>query len=326
MNAPLLQTKLLPPPPRPDAVPRPHLLARLTAGAAGKLTLVAAPAGFGKTTLVREWLAHTAVPAAWLSLDEADNDPVRFWRYAIAALQTAAPAAGAAAADLLRTPQPPPPHAVLPLLLNDLLALSRRTCLVLDDYHLIAHPAVHDSLAFFIDQLPPTLHLVITSRANLPFPVARWRARQQLTELRAADLRFSAAETAVLYHPFDLAPADLAALAQRTEGWIAGLQLAALALRHTPAAARAPFIHAFGGSHAYVLDYLMEEVLAQQPADVRAFLQHTALLGRLSAPLCAAVTGRTPADSANMLAQLVDANLFLLPLDAERRWYRYHRL
>jgi len=327
MSTPLLATKLYRPPPRPHRVRRPHLLERLHAGLPRKLTLLSAPAGFGKTTLLSDWLAQCPRPAAWLSLDAGENDPTRFLSYLVAALQTLAPTIGAGALGALQSPQPPPPEALLTSLLNDLATLSEPVVLVLDDYHVLASHAVDQALTYLVEHLPPQLHLVLATRADPQLPLARWRARDHLSELRVADLRFTPAEageflTQVMGLP--LAEADIAALERRTEGWIAGLQLAALSLQGQPDPTG--FIQAFSGSHRFVLDYLAEEVLQQQSARVQAFLLRTAILDRLCGPLCEAVVGDRAGSGQATLEYLDQANLFLVPLDAERRWYRYHQL
>jgi LuxR family maltose regulon positive regulatory protein len=336
MSLPILATKLYIPPPRPGVVPRPHLIERLDEGlrAGRKLTLVSAPAGSGKTTLVGEWVAGGGSPAAWLSLDEGDNDPTRFLTYLVAALQTVAPDVGAGTLAGLQSPQPPPLESVLTRLLNEVAAIPDRILLVLDDYHVIESQPVSKALAFLLEHLPPRLHLVIATREDPPLPLARLRARGQLTELRAADLRFTPAEAAEFLNRvmgLDLSQEDVAALDARTEGWIAGLQLAALSMRgHEDVAG---FVHSFTGSHRFVLDYLLEEVLHRQPESVQTFLLRTSILDRLCGSLCDAVvhgdsglhpTPFTPGQE--MLEQLERANLFILPLDDERRWYRYHHL
>ncbi|MBK8902996.1 MAG: hypothetical protein IPM53_17530 [Anaerolineaceae bacterium] len=323
----LLHTKLLLPQPRPFLVQRSTLLQKLAAGQPGKLTLVSAPPGFGKTTLIADFLARFAAGemTSWLSLDTADNDPLRFFAYVIAALQTAVPTLGHTATTLLTAPQPAPLETVLTLLCNEINQVNGRLTLILDDYHSISSTAIHDALTFWLDYLPPNLHLILTTRADPPLPLARLRVRGELTELRAADLRFSAAEAAAFLHHFlgiDLAPEAVDALEQRTEGWIAGLQLAALSLRGRDDLPG--FIQAFTGSHIYVLDYLVDEVLRQQPDDVLRFLQETAVLDQLNAALCTAVTGR--ADSDDLLRQLYQANLFLEALDDHRGWFRFHAL
>lgn len=327
MSTPLLVTKLYVPPGRPEVVARPRLLERLNAGLHRKLTLVSAPAGFGKSTLVSEWASRCGRPTAWLSLDEGDNDPIRWLTYLIAALRTVAPDLGESALGALQAPQPPPPAWVLTSLVNELTTLPHGIVLVLDDYHLIDAQPVDEALAFLLDHLPPQVHLVIASREDPPLPLARLRTRGQLGELRAADLRFSAAEAAEVLNKLtglSLSASDVAALEERTEGWIAGLQLAAISLRgHADAGA---FIQSFTGSHRFVMDYLVEEVLSQQPAGIQAFLLRTSILDRLCGPLCDAVLLEPPGAGQATLAHLERANLFLVPLDDERRWYRYHHL
>ncbi len=324
----LLTTKLFAPPPHPDWVARPRVEARLNAGMRRKLTLLAAPAGFGKTAALSAWRATAAgqgLRLAWVSLDADDNDPVRFWSYVGAAIDSLSPGVAQPALTLLRVPQPPPIEAVLTVLLNGLATLDHEAALVLDDYHAIDAPSVHRGLAFLLDHLPPRLHLVIVSRAEPPLPLARLRARGDLVELRAADLRFTPHESSAFLtgvRGLPLAADDVAALAARTEGWIAGLHLAALSLQDR--ADPAGFVRAFAGSHRYLVDYLAEEVLDRQPADVRAFLLQTAILDRLSGPLCDAVTGRRGGQAT--LERLERANLFTVPLDDERSWYRYHHL
>ena len=322
---PLLGTKLHVRPPRPGLVPRSRLVALLDGGLACPLTLVSAPAGFGKTTLLVEWLARHPCPVAWVSLDPADDDPTVFLRYLVAALRTASPDVGRASLPLLRSPQPPPIESILTLLLNDLSALPHDLVIVLEDYHFIANPAVHSAVSFLLDRLPPRARLVIATRADPPLPLARLRSRGELVEVRADDLRFDLAEatsflgrTASLH----LADREIAALQARTEGWAAGLQLAALSLRGRPDAAR--FVEEFAGTHRYVVDYLLEEVLGREPDSVRAFLLQTSILDRLSGPLCDAVTGQANGEA--MLERLERDNLFVVPLDDARQWYRYHHL
>jgi LuxR family maltose regulon positive regulatory protein len=335
-SVPLLATKLYAPPTHPGRVPRPHLIARLDAGRDGALTLVAAPAGFGKTTLLATWLAHLQQPVAWLSLDEADQDPHQVLRYLIAALQTVAPGCGQTALAALASPQLPSLPVLLTTLLNDLAALPRPCVLVLDDYHVLRPPALHEAITFLLEHRPPTLHLVIASREDPPLPLARLRARRQMTELRAADLRFSMDEVATFLTEvigLSLSAEQVAALEARTEGWIAGLQMAALSLQdHTDIDG---FLAAFTGSHHYVLDYLVDEVLSRQPDHVQSFLLRTSMLDRLCGPLCDAVLGAAEAGgiapalapaSRDVLRQLERANLFLVPLDDARQWYRYHHL
>ena len=328
---PLLETKLYVPRSRRGLVPRPRLSERLDRGTASKLTLVSAPAGFGKTTLLTEWLtAGPAGPAggraaAWLSLDRADNDPASFWTYVIAALRTAASGVGESALALLQAPRPPPIETVLTVLLNDLSAAAAGIVLVLDDYHVIDARDVQDEMAFLLDHLPPWLHVVIASRADPALPLARWRARGELAETRAADLRFTPDEAASYLNEMmglQLTARDVAALEARTEGWIAALQLAALSMQGRDDVAG--FIAGFAGDDRYVVDYLAEEVLARQPDRVQAFLLQTSILGRLSGPLCDAVTGQGGGKA--MLEALDRGNLFLVPLDDRRRRYRYHHL
>jgi LuxR family maltose regulon positive regulatory protein len=327
----LLETKFYVPRPRRGLVSRPRLSERLDRGTASKLMLVSAPAGFGKTTLLTEWLAAgPAAPAdkrlaAWLSLDRSDNDPASFWAYVIAALRTVASGIGENALALLRAPQPPPVEAVLTVLLNDLGAISGDIVLVLDDYHVIDVREVQDGMAFLLDHLPPGLHVVIASRADPALPLARLRARGELAEIRAAELRFTPDEAAAYLNEMmglQLTARDVTALEARTEGWIAALQLAALSMQGRDDVAG--FIAGFAGDDRYVVDYLAEEVLQRQPDRVQAFLLQTSILGRLSGPLCDAVTGQGGGKA--MLEALDRGNLFLVPLDDRRRWYRYHHL
>jgi LuxR family maltose regulon positive regulatory protein len=329
----LLATKLFIPASRSNLVPRPRLLAQLDQGLTAHLTLVSAPAGFGKTTLLSTWLSERQYPAAWLSLDTGDNDLARFLAYLITALQMIHADAGQVARTLLQSAQPPPMESVLTMLINELatawgdasLLPGRGYVLILDDYHLISARAVHDAVTFLLDHLPPQMHLVILTRADPPLPLARLRASNQLTEIRADHLRFTPDEaTAFLSQVMglELSTEDVATLQAHTEGWIAGLQLAALSLQSsedTPS-----FVAAFTGSHRYIVDYLVEEVLSRQPEAVQSFLLQTSILDRMSGPLCDALTQR--ADGQAMLERLEKANLFLVPLDEERRWYRYHHL
>ncbi|MCA9959354.1 MAG: hypothetical protein KC443_09995, partial [Anaerolineales bacterium] len=326
MSTDLLQTKLYAPRLRPSLVPRPHLIEKLNAGLGGKLTLISAPAGFGKTTLVSAWLANGKRPFVWLSLDDGDADPTRFLTYLVAGLQTIVPELGAGILAVLQSPQSPPLESMLTTLLNEIVTRTNDFTLVLDDYHIIDAQAVDKALNFLLEHQPPQMHLVITTREDPNLPLARLRVRDQLTELRAADLRFTLDETAVFLNQMmglNLTPADIAALEARTEGWIAGLQLAALSMRgHRDDAAS--FIDAFSGSHRFVLDYLVEEVLQQQPASVQTFLLETAVLHQLTGSLCNAITGSD--NGQETLETLERANLFLVPLDNERHWYRYHHL
>lgn len=328
MTSQLLQTKLYRPVVRPTWVSRPHLFTKLQAGLTGKLTLVAAPAGFGKTTLICAWLHQIARPAVWLALDEGDNDLQRFLRYLVAALQLGEPTVGQGALVLLQAPQPAPAEEVLIALLNDLATAPSPLILVLDDYHVIETPAIHQALTFLLEQLPPQLHLVMTSRVNPPLPLARLRARGLLNELRATDLRFTIEESRTFFQNFAhlaLTQPDLARLNERTEGWVVGLQLAALSLAQR--ADGANFVQNFSGSNRFILDYLIEEVLAQHPPAIQTFLRDTAILERMCGPLCDALVGDLLGQPARALLQELEAaNLFIIPLDDERYWYRYHHL
>lgn len=319
------QTKLQIPRLRPGTVPRPDLYDRLAAGAHHRLTLISAPAGFGKSTLLSQWLATQATPVAWLSLEPADNSPSRFWSYICDGLAPYLPEAAAAVKGALQALELPAPELLLRPLLDGLAALPERLCLILDDYHLIEDPAIHEALTFLIDHLVPSLHLILISRGDPPLPLARWRARAELAEIRAQDLRFTLPEATAFLNQarnLGLEEALVGALFQRTEGWVTGLQLAALSLRDRRDSAS--FVAAFAGSHRYVLDYLVEEVLERQSAPVQQFLLQTSVLQRLNGSLCEAVTGM--AESRQLLHDLEEADLFLLPLDAERHWFRYHHL
>src|SRR6202171_3332613 len=332
MVTPLLETKFYVPKWRRGVVPRPRLSDRLNEGAESKLTLVSAPAGFGKTTLLADWLAAVAVDGrtvTWLSLDQSDNHPASFWTYLIAALQTAEPHIGASAISLLQSPQPPPIETILATLLNELTRISHDFVLVLDDYHVIDARDIHDGMVFLLDHLPPRLHLVIASRADPSLPLARLRARGELVEIRAEDLRFTPDEAATYLKDtmgLDVTPSEVAALEERTEGWIAALQLAALSMQGRDDVAG--FIAGFAGDDRYIVDYLVEEVLQRQPESVRSFLQQTSILDRLSGPLCDAVTGQDSGVGVGkaMLEALERANLFVVALDDRRHWYRYHHL
>ena len=325
----LLGTKLHVPTPRRRLVPRSRLVDQLPGdtGPLPRLILVCAPAGFGKTTLLSQWLTqHTeSRHVAWLSLDAEDNDPQRFLTNVVAAVQAAAPHVGADAAALLQTGGAAVARAVVVSLLNDLDSLDWPFVLALDDYHVIESPEVHDAMAFLLDHLPAYAGVAITTRADPPLPVTRLRTRGELLELRAADLRFTQGEAAAFLNDvmgLDLEPGHVDALESRTEGWAAGLQLAALSLRNRGDTGEV--IAAFTGSHRFVLDYLVDEVLNSQPEQARTFLLDTAVLGQLTGPLCDALTGRN--DGQHMLAVLERDNLFVVPLDDERRWYRYHHL
>jgi LuxR family maltose regulon positive regulatory protein len=377
MATPLLTTKLYVPPARPGLVPRPRLIERLTGGLQGRLILLSAPAGFGKTTLLVEWI-HERQPdvpplrAGWVSLDEADNDPTRFLAYLSAALQPSEEAEHGGMPGV-ETAHTPPTEQALVGMLNQVAALPDDRVLVLDDYHLITTQAIHDTLAFLLDHLPENVHLVIATRSDPPLHLARLRARGQLLELRQADLRFTAGETAAFLNEamgLGLSPEDVTALEARTEGWIAGLQMAGLSMQGQKrtgmrvADEPSEFVQALSGSHRFILDYLVEEVLDRQPPAIQEFLLKTSILDRLAGPLCDAVcfgfeetpgsssgtavrSGRTDAPDSSFgtavrggtrlqptpsasgqetLEYLERANLFIVPLDEERRWYRYHRL
>ncbi|MCB0163658.1 MAG: hypothetical protein KDI79_05485 [Anaerolineae bacterium] len=333
MTSPIILSKIQIPPTRPDLIARARLVERLQVGLNRKLTLVSAPAGFGKTTLISSWLDSLAQskpsPAvAWVSLDEGDNAPVRFWTYVLAALHSVQPEVGQTAQDLLNGSELPSYEIILTALLNDIqarLLATQRIILILDDYHIIDDQTIHEWVTFLLDHLPPQLHLIISSRSDPLLPVARLRARNQLTELRTDDLRFVPAEAAAFLNQamgLRLSAENISALEVRTEGWIAGLQLAALSLQGREDIEG--FIANFTGSHQYVLDYLVQEVFEQQPQAVQRFLLQTSILDRLSGPLCDAVTGE--ANGQAMLEHLAAANLFVRSLDDRRAWYRYHRL
>ncbi len=327
MPATILATKLFIPAPGQNLVARPRLLARLDEGLGRPLTLVSASAGFGKTTLLSAWIAGRGQPAAWLSLDEADSDPTRFLSYLVAALQTIQPGLGESVATALQTPRPPSFEDLLTALLNEIAVCPGQLVLVLDDYHVLDSPDIDAALAFLIDHIPPQFHLVIATREDPNLPLSRLRARGRLTELRAADLRFTPAESAEFLNRamgLNLAESEIAALEERTEGWIAGLQLAALAMRGEQDAAG--FIQTFTGSNRFVLDYLLEEVLQRQLPEIQDFLLRTSILERMCGPLCDALLDASPGRGQQTLETLERANLFIVPLDKERRWYRYHHL
>ena len=326
MASPLVRTKLFIPRLRRGLVPRPRVSERLDAAAEAKLVVISAPPGFGKTTAVAAWLerAREGSAVAWLSLDEGDRDPVPFWTSVLAAVRAAAPGVGDGVLEALQQERP----AIEPLLagmLNELDDLGRDLFLVLDDYHLADGPAITDGMVFLLDHLPPSVHVVLTTRADPSLPLARLRARGELVELRAADLRFTTAEVSDYFTSAGgpvLAEADVEALASRTEGWIAALQLAALSLQDRDDAST--FIAGFSGDNRYIVDYLVEEVLARQPEEVRTFLLQTSMLDRLTGELCDAVTGGSGGKA--MLEAVGRANLFLTSLDDTRTWYRYHHL
>jgi LuxR family maltose regulon positive regulatory protein len=356
---PLLATKLHMPSVRPNLVSRPHLLSSLTSGSDNRLILLSAPAGFGKTTLLSDWLATHSWPAGWLSLDRGDNDPVRFWTYVIAALQTNRPGLGESSLALLSAGLASPMESVLTMLINDLDSTGDRCLLVLDDYHAIDNPVIHSTMSFFLDHLPIGAHVAIATRVDPPLALAHLRANGRLLELRVDKLRFTPEETSELLNErlkFGLSTGDIKILAERTEGWIVGLQLAALSLQGRTDTSE--FVQALSGSHRHILDYLVEEVLSRQPVSIQAFLLQTCILERLCGPLCDALLAdqvpphvmdyaspsavvpaiqpaapteqsrihSSTAPGQSMLEYLEKANLFISPLDDERKWYRYHHL
>jgi LuxR family maltose regulon positive regulatory protein len=321
----ILATKLYVPPPRSKIVLRPRLIEQLNKGLHHRLILISAPAGFGKTTLVSEWVAGCERLVAWLSLDEGDSDPARFLTYLVSALQTIAPDVGEGVLGALQSPQPPPIESILTTILNETITIADNFILVLDDYHILDSKAVDNALTFLLEHLPPQMHLVITTREDPNLPLARFRVRDQLTELRVTDLRFTLSEAAEFLNQvmgLSLSEEDVAALETRTEGWIAGLQLAVLSMQdHQDVSG---FIQAFAGDHRYIVDYLVEEVLQRQPEPIRNFLLQTAILDRLNGPLCDAVTSQLGGKA--QLETLQRGNFFLIPLDDKRHWYRYHHL
>ena len=336
MNPSLLATKLFVPTPHAKAVERVELRRRLSSDLlvdgrfSRKLTLVSAPPGFGKTSLAGEWLQTLPAGKAWLSLDEKDNDPERFLAYLVSALQSAEPGLGTWVLDALQAPQAPSMDILLVRLVNDLAKIDRNLVLVLDDYHAVNAPPVDEVVAFLVDNLPPRVHIVLITREDPGLPLARYRARGQMLEIRADDMKFSSAEAVDFFGRvmgIPLAESDVDALEARTEGWVAGLQLAALALQgNSGKQARSEFIASFTGSHRFVLDYLVEEVLLQRSEAIQVFLLATSCLDRFCGELCDAILD-SPAGTGNTTLQALDrANLFLVPLDDERRWYRYHHL
>ncbi len=361
MTSTLLATKLYIPPPRPNHVLRPRLFRRLDEGFDRKLTLLSAPAGFGKTMLLAEWIAGCRLPIVdsnrqsaihnpqfcWLSLDEGDNDPVRFWSYWIAALRTIVPGLAVEALAELQSPHPPPVEPLLTTMINELVECDQWIVLVLDDYHLVDNPDIHNRLAFLLQHLPVQVHLIISSRADPDLPLAQLRARGQLNELRAAELRFTRQEAAAFFQDvmgLQLSPQNVADLETRTEGWIAGLQLAALSMQGLDSQQISSIIAGLSGSHHYIMDYLVEEVLQRQSDAIQTFLLQTSVLDRLCGPLCDTLltVERAPGDegqrtdsscvlypwsvSQQILEHLEQANLFIVSLDDQRQWYRYHQL
>ena len=328
---PLLKTKLHIPHRRPDRVPRLPLIKQLNERVQRKLTLITAPAGYGKTTLASEWIhslqfeATAKTRIAWLSLEEADSEPIRFVTYLIAALQQGASEIGVDTLSLFEMAQPPPMDTVLNELINEIAGLDFHILLVLDDYHVISHPETHNALRYLVEHQPHQIHLVIISREDPPLPLSRLRARGEMAEIRMHDLRFSLDEATQFFSQamkLNLESEEISLLEARTEGWIAGLQLAGFVLKKVPD--HHAFMETFSGSHRYVLDYLTDEVLHSQDEDVREFLVQTAVLKQFNTDLCQAVTGNP--NSQRILEQLEQTNLFIVPLDHERTWYRYHHL
>jgi len=328
---PLLKTKLHIPHRRPNMVPRSLLIKQLNERIQRKLTLITAPAGYGKTSLASEWI-HTLQSEdtsnnriTWLSLEEADSEPIRFLSYVITALQQAAPEIGVGALSLFEMAQSPPINTVLHELINDITGLDYHIMLVLDDYHVISHPEIHEALLYLVEHQPHQMHLVITSREDPPLPLPRLRARGEMADIRMHDLRFSLDETTQFFShsmKLDLESEVISLLEVRTEGWIAGLHLAGFVLKNLPD--HRAFMDTFSGSHRYVLDYLTDEVLQSQSEEVRQFLVQTAILKRFNTDICQAVTGNP--NSQFILEQLEQTNMFIVPLDHERVWYRYHHL
>jgi LuxR family maltose regulon positive regulatory protein len=335
-STPLINSKLSAPQVRAGLVARPHLFSQLEEGTLDPFTLVCAPAGYGKTALLANWIDNLKrtkqdhLIIGWLSLDKDDNEPIRFLRYLVAAIETASAGIRTEAGTLLRTNAEPPLQTIMTVLINDLENLAVSTFIVLDDYQSITNKAIHESTAFLLDHLPSNVHLVMATRSDPPIPLARLRARRQMTEFRAVELRFSYEEMECLFNEMmglGLTPKDMARLEERTEGWIAGLQMAALALKgisQTRPADIPLFISNFAGSNRYILDYLVEEVLNHQPGEIQDFLLQSSILESLSGSLCDAVTGIRSSQS--ILEYLERSNLFLVPLDPDRLWYRYHHL
>ncbi|MCK5692343.1 MAG: AAA family ATPase, partial [Bacteroidales bacterium] len=322
---PILATKLYIPPSRSKMVLRPRLIERMNKGQSGKLTLISAPPGFGKTTLVSEWISSCERATVWLSLDEGDNDPTRFLVYLVAAFQKVFPHTGQRVLALLQSPKPPPTESIVTYLLNEISAISENFTLVLDDCHLIDSEPVENALAFLLEHMPPQMHLVITTREDPKLPLPRLRVRGQLTELRISDLRFTPSEAAEFLNQvmgLNLTAENTAILEASTEGWVAGLQLAALSMQGRDDITG--FVKAFAGDDRYVVDYLVEEVLQSQPEHIRSFLLQTSILDRLNGPLCDAITNQH--ESKGLLESMERGNLFVLPLDDRRQWYRYHHL
>lgn len=325
MTSDLLASKLYFPPRRPDLVQRPHLLDSLDAGLSGKLTLVSAPAGFGKTTVVSEWIRGCGYPAAWLSLDKNDNDLSRFLIYLVAALQRIDSQIGVDVQAALQESLSPHFEILLTRLISEMERLPEKSIIVLDDYHLIDSKSVHDAINFLVEYLPPTIHLVVTGRTDPPLPIPRLRVRGEVNEVRTSQLRFTKIEVAAFLNDrmgFDLSSNGIAAMEERTEGWVASLKLAAISMQGRDDWPE--FIAKFSGSHRYVIDYLVDEVMARQPEEVQTFLRRTSILERFCAPLCEYVVGGNK--DMDIIDTLDRSNLFLIPLDDHREWYRFHHL
>jgi LuxR family transcriptional regulator, maltose regulon positive regulatory protein len=327
METPLLITKFFIPKPRPSLVSRTRLIDRLQSILTNPLTLVSAPAGFGKTTVLTQWIADnkSRFPFTWVQLDERDNDPTRFWEYFICALQKIKENTCIKSLDLLHAPQPYPVESILTSLINDIGTISSDFAIVLDDYHLIKTDAIHIGITFLLDHIPPKMHLVIATRTDPALPLSRFRGKGMMLEIGADDLKFTLEEAAALLRGAlgtAITEEDIKALNEKTEGWVAGLTMATLSIGKRKDIGG--FIVSFTGSQRYIMDYLVEEVLRQLPTDLNEFLLNTSILGRLSAPLCNIVTGR--ANSQDVLVNLEKTNLFLIPLDDSRQWYRYHHL
>lgn len=325
MDDPLIKTKLFMPRIPSDWVRRPRLIDQVESGLTIRLTLVSAPAGYGKTTLIADGLHNARIPVGWLSLDTSDNDPTLFWTYFVAALQTIHPGIGKPALSMLQSPQPPSAEWLLATLINEIAEVPADFALVLDDYHEIDNQSIHDSISRLVDRMPPQMHLFITTRADPPLPLARLRARDHMRELRAADLRFTLAETTEYLNDLmrlGLSRTNVKTVEDRSEGWITGLRIAALSMRTTDDVSA--FVDSFGGGTHHIFDYLIEEIVNRQPPEIREFLLRTSILDRLTGPLCDVITGRD--DSQEILEDLERKNLFVVPLDDNRHWYRYHRL
>ena len=327
MESPLIATKIIVPSPRQRLVSRSVLLDRVSAGLTGKFTLVSAASGYGKTTLMTEWLSERGkdFPVAWVSLDEGDNDLTLFLSYLIAALQNVQDGLGEDTNAVMRDAQNSNDSAILSVLINELSTVPNDFALVLEDYHVIDLGEIHRTLVFLLEHMPPQMHLVILTRSDPPFPLGRMRARSEMVEVRARDLRFSYGDATTFLNYFfgpGLPDESIQTLVDRTEGWITGLQLAALSIqgRENPSEK----ISAFGSGHDYIVDYLIEEVLERQPDNLKMFLLQTSILSRLNGPLCNALTGQ--ADGEATLEHLEKVNLFITPLGGESRWYRYHHL